>query len=241
MIVIIFSKRYLLEVVCFCTIYIMINLTEALRYMGIGAEPPADVCEKTVQMISELERKLKPRYRYMLYDLMADGDAFEIVGTAVRLKGQTASALLSECQKVIMLACTLGSEFDMYLKRLEAKDMSQAVICNCCGSAYVEAGCDMATDEILAKLDGLYITDRFSPGYGDIPLDVQPAICDSLNTKRTLGLYVTDTFLLNPTKSVTAFIGVSQKQQPAKIRGCAFCNMKSVCTYRKKGIRCYAG
>ncbi len=50
---------------------------------------------------------------------------------------------------------------------------------------------------------------RFSPGYGDCPLSAQRSIVNSvLNATRLIGLTVTPTSLLIPTKSVTAVIGL---------------------------------
>ena len=84
----------------------------------------------------------------------------------------------------------------------------------------------------------LHRTDRFSPGYGDLPLDLQPALCAALDAQRRLGLTVTDSLLLNPVKSVTAVIGLSPTPQPARIRGCGYCNFRENCQFRKEGTTC---
>ena len=58
--------------------------------------------------------------------------------------------------------------------------------------AYVEAGCQQAQADISARFPQLYLTDRFSPGYGDLPLSLQPAFCAIVDVQRRLGLSVTD-------------------------------------------------
>ena len=83
-----------------------------------------------------------------------------------------------------------------------------------------------------------FLTDRFSPGYGDLPLSLQPEICSALDAARRLGLHVTEHFLLNPSKSVTAVIGLSDRPQMARIRGCGHCAMYETCALRKGGKRC---
>ena len=113
-----------------------------------------------------------------------------------------------------------------------------AVLLDGCGSAWVEAGCDAAEGEVSARLPGRFLTDRFSPGYGDLPLSLQPAICGALDTQRTLGLYVTDSCLLNPGKSVTAIVGVADRPQMARVRGCRYCSMNQTCQLRKGGKSC---
>ena len=107
-----------------------------------------------------------------------------------------------------------------------------------CGSAYVEAGCDAAEREIAARFLDRYLTDRFSPGYGDLPLGLQQEICTLLDTERRLGVHATEHCLLNPQKSVTAIVGLSDKPQMARIRGCAYCSMGETCLLRKGGKRC---
>ena len=119
-----------------------------------------------------------------------------------------------------------------------ARDMAKAVLLDGCGSAWVEAGCDEAEGELSERLPGRFLTDRFSPGYGDLPLSLQPAICGALDTQRILGLYVTDSCLLNPGKSVTAIVGVSDRPQMARVRGCRYCSMNQTCQLRKGGKSC---
>ena len=116
--------------------------------------------------------------------------------------------------------------------------MGNAAILDACGSAYVEAGCDEAERELASRLPGMYLTDRFSPGYGDLPLDVQRALGNALNMEKLLGLHVTESLMLNPVKSVTAVIGISERPQMARIRGCAYCAMRETCALRRGGIHC---
>ena len=104
--------------------------------------------------------------------------------------------------------------------------------------AYVEAGCQQAQADLSAALPQLYLTDRFSPGYGDLPLSLQPALCEILDVQRRLGLYVTDSLLLNPMKSVTAILGLAPTPRPTPIRGCAVCPNRGECAYRKGGSTC---
>jgi hypothetical protein len=146
--------------------------------------------------------------------------------------------MLAQCRKAALLACTLGARFDALLRTEQIRDMAQAVILDACGSAFVEQGCDAAEEELKKRFPDLFLTDRFSPGYGDLPLDLQPSICAALDTPRRLGLHVTGSFLLNPGKSVTAVIGLSDGPQMARIRGCAFCAMRERCTLRKGGKTC---
>ena len=154
------------------------------------------------------------------------------------LPGADAAKMLEQCDQAVLMACTLGTQFEALLRREQARDMSRAVILAACGSAWVEAGCDQVEQELARCLPNRYRTDRFSPGYGDLPLSLQPKICAALDTQRRLGLYVTESYLMNPSKSVTAIIGLSDWPQMARIRGCAYCSMRETCKLRVGGKHC---
>ena len=159
-------------------------------------------------------------------------------GSGVTMPGDMAALLLAGCHEAALLACTLGAGFEAMLRAAQARDMARAVILDACGSALVEAGCDRAERELKARCPGQYLTDRFSPGYGDLPLAVQDTICTVLDAPKRLGVQVTGSLLMNPTKSVTAVIGLADVPQPARIRGCTYCALAGNCTLREGGRSC---
>ena len=69
---------------------------------------------------------------------------------------------------------------------------------------------------------------------------VHAALCAALDVGRRLGVTVTPSLLMNPVKSVTAVIGLAHTPQPARIRGCAYCNLRETCQFRKEGKTCGA-
>jgi hypothetical protein len=214
------------------------NVDEALRYLGAGAGAPEELRRTVQEAADRLEAHLQPRTTFQVFDLELRDGGYALTGTAVVLTGETARTMLAQCRKAALLAYTLGARFDALLRTEQIRDMAQAVILDACGSAFVEQGCDAAEEELKKRFPDLFLTDRFSPGYGDLPLDLQPSICAALDTPRRLGLHVTGSFLLNPGKSVTAVIGLSDRPQMARIRGCAFCAMRERCTLRKGGKTC---
>ena len=108
------------------------------------------------------------------------------------------------------------------------------------GAERIEALCDAFCDFLAEKYApcGLVPRQRFSPGYGDLPLALQPRLLEAADAARRLGVYETDTHLMNPQKSVTALIGVADEPQMARIRGCAHCSMRDTCMIRKAGKTC---
>lgn len=214
------------------------DINEVLRYLGAGDRAPEDLRRTVEETAEKLSSAIQPRYTFRVYDLIHTGEAFELAGAGVVLTGRTAGRMLAQCGQAVLMACTLGARFDALLRAEQARDMARAVMLDACGSALVESGCDAAERELSARFPGRYLTDRFSPGYGDLPLELQPSICAALDVTRRLGIHVTGSLLMNPGKSVTAVIGLSDRPQMARVRGCAYCAMRETCTLRKGGKTC---
>lgn len=215
------------------------DVSEALRYLGIP-HPTGELRREAERMADELSDAIQPRYFYRMESVEHLPDRVRLQRTELDLAGSTALGMLAGCDRAVLLACTLGARFDAKLLAIQARDMAKAVIYNALGSAFVEAGCDQAERDIAARFPDLFLTDRFSPGYGDLPLDIQPALCAALDTGRRLGVTVTPSLLMNPVKSVTAVIGLSDAPQPARVRGCGACNLRETCQFRKEGKTCGA-
>lgn len=211
---------------------------EVLRYLGAGQSAPDSMCREISALLNQLQSKIQPRYVYRLFPVRRENGAFRLQDTSIVLSGNTVRTMLEDCDAVFLLACTLGAAFDTVFRAAQARDMAKAVILDACGSALAEAGCDAAERELLARCPGHFLTDRFSPGYGDMPLSLQADICGVLDASRRLGVCVGESMTLNPQKSVTAVVGVANRPQKARVRGCAYCNMKETCTLRKSGASC---
>lgn len=215
-----------------------IDTDEVLRFLGIRGAVPPETLQTVSETAAQLEAALTPRYRWRLFPLKRETDGIRLDGSAVVLTGSLAASMLADCQRAALLACTLGPRFDALLRREQARDMGRAVILDACGGVYVETGCDACEAEIRARMPEAFLTDRFSPGYGDLPLNLQSAILDALDAPRRLGLTVTESCLMTPMKSVTAVAGLADTPQGAKIRGCAFCALRETCSMRKGGKTC---
>lgn len=216
-----------------------LNKAEALRYMGFGENEPDD---NTARLMEECEKKLlsviKPCYIYRVFDICECPEGVEVKGTSLILKGDSVREHLEGCERCVLMAATLSAGADMLIRRNEAVDMTSAVITDFLASAAVEQVCDEAEREINAQLSRYNSTWRFSPGYGDLPLDIQSDFLTVLDAQKRIGLNATANNILTPRKSVTAVIGLSTGEISKKKRGCEACSMKDKCTFRKRGIHC---
>ncbi|MBQ7655894.1 MAG: methionine synthase [Clostridia bacterium] len=214
-----------------------IDVSEALRYLrAVNADKETRMAVESVA--HELEAKLAPKYVWREFEVVFREDGVFLPDANLALPGALAKKMLSACDRAALLLCTLGAEFDRLLRMTQARDMARAVMLDACGSAYVEAGCAEAEREIARLHSALYLSDRFSPGYGDLPLDLQDDFLAALNGQKRLGVTALPSHLLAPAKSVTAIIGLSGQPQEAKIRGCAFCALQGRCAYRERGTTC---
>lgn len=206
-----------------------LNRNEAVRYLG-GAgirlnyrmDVLMDECEKAV-----LEKAL-PKYLYVEKDLPCP----QIMG------GKDIESHLNGCEKAIVMCATVGSGVDKLIRISQISDMARAVVMDSLASVAVEQVCN-AFDKIIAeKYSDYNMTFRFSPGYGDYPIELQKIILQMLDAPKKIGLCTNDNFLLTPTKSVTAVLGLSKNPIERKKRGCAICNMRETCKFRRKGLHC---
>lgn len=207
-----------------------LNIDEALRYLGMQNDPDGALHHQASELAAALESRITPRFTWRAADLSGDPGLLPDCALTRRM--------LSGCHHAAVLVCTLGAEFDLWMRQLQHRDMSSAVLLDALGSAFVEAGCDAAEDAIRARFPGRYLTDRFSPGYGDFPLEAQPGLIGFAGGHR-IGVTVTDALLMNPQKSVTAIVGIADTPQPARVRGCAYCRLNQTCQYRKGGTTCH--
>ena len=216
-----------------------IDRREALRYLSIR-DPDMGSLESIEPAAAALEAAVTPRFTFAVYPVERMADGVALPGSGLVLPGKMAETMLRECGRAALLLCTLGAGFETLLRAATPRDMAMAAMLDACGSAYVEAGCDEAEKAIAARFPEAYLTDRFSPGYGDLPLSLQRALCGALDSQRRLGVTVTESLLMVPSKTVSAVIGLADTPQPARIRGCGFCPRRDTCQFRKGGTTCGA-
>ncbi|MGN0550244.1 MAG: methionine synthase [Acutalibacteraceae bacterium] len=220
-----------------------LNLKEAARYMGIKGAPD----KKTEDMMRLCEKKLllaaQPKYVYRFFEIDKISDESGehkvcLKNCELQLCGRDICAHLQGCFGAVLLCATISAGADLLIRRMQVTDMAQAVILDSLASTAVEQVCNKLDDIIRADFPDCYTTWRFSPGYGDLPLDIQAQFLKILDAPKKTGVCVGESMMLTPFKSVTAVIGVSKNPLPKRKRGCAACNMRESCNFRKAGTRC---
>ncbi len=135
---------------------------------------------------------------------------------------------LKNCEIAFVFAATTGAAVQRLIARNALISPVKGMVTDAIGSAAIEAFCDYINRKVG---DTDYLRPRFSPGYGDLPLDCQQILLDSLEAKKHIGLALTESKMLTPVKSVTAIIGVSKEKTKCKNKkGCMVCDRKN-CPY----------
>lgn len=206
-----------------------LNRKEAVRYLGGAGIKINETMEKLLDECESLVLEAaSPKFLYIEKDLPCN----EIMG------GNDIKNHLDGCQRAVVMCATIGTDIDRLIRIYQVSDMAKAVVLDSLSSVAVEQVCNKADMIIAQKYEGLNMTFRFSPGYGDYPIEMQSTILRMLDAPRKIGLTTNDNYLLMPTKSVTAVAGLSDKPIERKKRGCAVCNMREVCRFRRNGEHC---
>ncbi|MBR4858961.1 MAG: methionine synthase [Clostridia bacterium] len=135
---------------------------------------------------------------------------------------------LSGCDYAYVMAATTGIEAHRLIERNGVTSPLKGVITDCVGSAAIEAFCDKIN---LSFECPDFLRPRFSPGYGDLSLEYQRDIVEFLQTKKNIGMVLTEGLMMVPVKSVTAIIGIGKEKNKCTGHGCMTCKSDN-CPYR---------
>ena len=214
-------------------------IKEVLRYTQMPYDKAEDVMKARIaETYQTLKKVAKPRWTYQCLEVTSEGDRVTFHPSSLVVESKDLVKLLANSTTCYLLAATLGLEADRLIHQTQMRDMSEALFLDACANTMIEIICDEVEQELATKMpEGTYMTMRYSPGYGDVPLDIQEKLLAILNTHKTIGLTASKHNLLLPLKSVTAFIGVSSQKEKRE-KSCASCMMQAQCMYRKRGDVC---
>ena len=213
---------------------IEINEREVEWYLGIrGAEVNEEVRARIREVSAELQNISRPRWTGTSLPL-SFAEGFPVIDGTVR-RSKSLAKNLQGCEEVILFVATIGPGCDRLVQRYEASSMAQAAIAQAAGAAMIEAYVNTINKDLKkdAELRGLYARSRFSPGYGDLTLEMQKDFSRILDMPKTIGVRLTDSLLMVPSKSVTALIGLSPRRTDCPLEGCETCDRRSTCMYRR--------
>lgn len=208
---------------------IAVNKKEIFRYAGVkdGDENFSSVVEDAIK---EFDGKQKFSVCFVTVPVkIIDG---EIDFSVFKVKSKSLEKCLNGCDSAVIFVATIGLEIDRLIKKYSSLSISKAISLNALGTERVESLCDKFCEELAYKVAPCKTTMRFSPGYGDLPLEVQKDIFSVLDCSRKIGVSLNESLLMSPSKSVSAIVGISNKNDNACMKkGCKFCDKKD-CEFR---------
>lgn len=206
------------------------NRREILRYCGSGENPA--VVRLMEECIGECAAMNNGSVCWREIDVKPGCDGVDM--PFAKAESRALAKNLAGCDRAVIFAATIGIAADRLIRRAVRTDMAKAVMLQAIGAERIETLCDIFCNEIKksAAERGLYTRPRFSPGYGDLPLEFQRRLIRELDCRRRIGITLNESLLMSPSKSVTAIIGLSKNE--CRIgSGCAYCGKKD-CMYRKE-------
>ena len=116
---------------------------------------------------------------------------------------------LAGCDRAVIFGATVGLGIDRLIMKYSGVSALKALCLDAAGSDMIENVCDLFNERINAEYKST--VSRFSPGYGDLPIEFQRDIFNALNLNKNLGVYLTEGMQMTSSKSVTAIIGANNE------------------------------
>lgn len=183
---------------------------EILRYAMLPSFAPKPEELPLKECLEAAKGAAKCRAVWRRYPLRRNGEELDL-GFA-RTDTRDLRQHLEGCSEILLFACTAGAEMDRRIARAKLLSPARGLLMHAIGAQQVEGGCDRLCQRLAELFPDRQLTDRFSPGYGDLPLAMQRDVMEALDCGRTVGITLTDSLLMTPSKSVTAIIGMKEKK-----------------------------
>ena len=208
-----------------------VDQREIFRYAGVKAPTP-ELELLLEEALEEAAPLLTGKVCWAEFPVSCMQEPLDLGFTKVHSASLARS--LSGCERIVVFGATVGLALDRLIVRYGHTAPSKALMLQAIGAERIEALCDAFCDKLRqdAAAWELYLRPRFSPGYGDLPLELQTDIFRVLDCSRRIGLSLNESLLMSPSKSVTAIVGLSSCPGSHTADGCCRCG-KTDCIYRR--------
>lgn len=187
-----------------------VDRREVLRYAGVRGESH-EMDALLDECLEEIEGRLSLRVCYTEVCVSVGEAAVDFGFTKVN--SRSLCKHLQNCDGAIAFCATVGVELDRLIAKYSRISPAKAVMLNALGAERIEGLCDALEAELKQSQEGegREMCPRFSPGYGDLSLDFQRSLLTVLNASKNIGVSLNESLSMSPSKSVTAIIGLKQK------------------------------
>ncbi len=184
-----------------------INVKEVLRYLYCKAEEE-NLLKLIDECVLEVHGKLTPKVCYSKFSVSQNEHHMDL-GFA-KCVSEDLRKYLADCQEIVLFCATVGLNMDRLIEKYSYTSPVKAAIMQAIGAEQIESLCNSFCTQIEGRLikQACEVKQRVSPGYGDIPLTLQHNIFNALECNKKIGVTLNDSYLMSPTKSVSAIIGI---------------------------------
>lgn len=182
---------------------------EILRYALMPSTAPAPDELPLEECLKAARSTVRCRAVWQRYPIGWGGDELDL-GFA-KTASRHLRRHLEGCAEILLFACTAGSEIDRRINREKLVSPVRSLLMSAIGSQQVEGACDRLCDLLAVEYPEKQLVTRYSPGYGDLPLEIQKDVFRALDCERSIGVTLTESLLMQPSKSVTAVIGMKER------------------------------
>ena len=186
-----------------------IHPEDVYRQMGYGKETPDErTTVEVLRMLANASQTAVPRYCYMVMDGCLEKEVLRMGNCEFHLGSIIARQLAGATHFAVFVA-TAGIEFEEWRKR---DDMLESFIADALGSVVAERSADEMEKALQASIDklGWKRTNRFSPGYCEWATEEQQKLVPLLGNPNPCGVWLTESALMWPVKSVSGIIGLGE-------------------------------
>ena len=218
---------------------LQVDAKETRRYAGLRKAVfdesfIEEACEDALLLAS-------PKGIWQVYDY--DCESQQVKGNPPwKIEGEKIGAHLAGCDKVVLLSATVGEAIEEEVtKRFQRGEYTSSLLLDAAATTAVEQVADGMEKAIRSKAaaKGYGMRWRFSPGYGDWPIEEQPKLLRGSHGEE-IGISLTESLMLIPRKSITAVIGLyrekgeKEEMTSREPRGCESCGKKDCPSRREK-------
>ena len=200
---------------------------EVFRYAGCRGDRDT-VRELFSACRAELDGNLSCKVCYLPLAVSVTGDYCDFGAFGVRSANLARN--LDGCEKAIVFAATIGVGIDRLIAKYSVLSPAKALLFDAMGTERIETLCDVFCRDIAEEYQ-MSAKPRFSPGYGDLDLSFQTEIFSVLNCRKHIGLSISDSLMMSPSKSVTAIVGLCETACKQPSRKCETCG-DTACAFR---------
>lgn len=144
------------------------------------------------------------------------------------LNGTLLPKIFKDCHSIMLYVLTVCNYDKIY--EMCDDDIMLSFFADAWGSAYAECADSYFIEKLAEEFHQkqVYVTNSHNPGQHLFPLENQKIIFELLQPDN-IGLTLTDSCLMMPSKSISGIIGLSNIPQDISKVSCDYCNLRDTC------------